>query len=266
MDFEFAVTDHPAAVPVVALKSVYHLMADASYDVWTGDDPGPETIALRTLGGRGELETRDAGIIQLQAGTLLIIAYRDIRRYRRTDGIWEFWWMSYTGGTGLGASGEIRRIDAAPVELRYCRGCLDRLGSPDRRTRLLASADLGGLLAYWNAVDSGVRADATARSRIVPVIELIRASYRDELHIPELASRAGLSVRRFQDLFGEVTGKTPSRYIRDVRLSAAREYLVNTTMKVRDIALSTGFSDEYYFSKCFRAAFGRPPGRYRRGA
>lgn len=71
--------------------------------------------------------------------------------------------------------------------------------------------------------------------------------------------RTGL-YRRLQS----VTGKSPSVYIREIRLEVAARLLVESDMPVADIALNTGYSTTKYFNKVFKQAFAITPEEYRK--
>lgn len=49
-----------------------------------------------------------------------------------------------------------------------------------------------------------------------------------------------------------------------LRIQWACELLDTTKHRVAEIARQTGFSDPYYFTRCFRRVVGMPPRQYRR--
>lgn len=71
--------------------------------------------------------------------------------------------------------------------------------------------------------------------------------------------RTGL-YRRLQSL----TGKSPSVYIREIRLDVAARLLRESDMSVSEIAVKTGYSSTKYFNKVFRQAFSLTPEEYRK--
>ena len=59
-------------------------------------------------------------------------------------------------------------------------------------------------------------------------------------------------------------GTTPSTFIAEARLQTAPEWLrLYPARSVTDIALSVGFNDSAYFSRCFRNRFGTSPREWR---
>lgn len=71
--------------------------------------------------------------------------------------------------------------------------------------------------------------------------------------------RTGL-YRRLQSL----TGKSPSIYIKEIRLDVAARLLRESDMSVSDIAEKTGYSSTKYFNKVFKQAFSLSPEEYRK--
>lgn len=58
-------------------------------------------------------------------------------------------------------------------------------------------------------------------------------------------------------------GKSPSVYIKEIRLSTAAKLLRETEMPIPEIARQTGFSSSKYFSTTFKESFGLLPNKYR---
>ena len=78
--------------------------------------------------------------------------------------------------------------------------------------------------------------------------------YADALGVPQAALSRALS---------EVTGQTTKQLITDrVMLEAAR-LLRFTGMSVNEVAFSTGFDDQLYFSRAFKRHHGEAPTAYR---
>ncbi len=84
-----------------------------------------------------------------------------------------------------------------------------------------------------------------------------------ELRLGELAREAGLSPYHFLRTFEQITGVTPHRYVRRIRLRKAALRLSTEPAKVLDIALDCGFGDVSNFNRAFREEFGVSPRSYR---
>jgi AraC-like DNA-binding protein/V8-like Glu-specific endopeptidase len=57
----------------------------------------------------------------------------------------------------------------------------------------------------------------------------------------------------------ELTGETPNEFIQSYRLNRSTQLLEENYGNVSEVAEAVGFSDPYYFSKCFRKKFAQSP-------
>jgi YesN/AraC family two-component response regulator len=83
----------------------------------------------------------------------------------------------------------------------------------------------------------------------------------EELSRGLLLSRAAVYKRLFV-----LTGKTPIEFIRSVRLQRAAQLLAKSKMTVAEVAYETGFNNPKYFSKYFKAEFGKLPSAWQADA
>ena len=71
----------------------------------------------------------------------------------------------------------------------------------------------------------------------------------------------------FRRCFKEDTGKTPLEYLTEMRISQAKNLLIQNSgnrYSIADIALKCGFQDSFYFSTCFKKHTGVTPSQYRK--
>jgi signal transduction histidine kinase/ligand-binding sensor domain-containing protein/DNA-binding response OmpR family regulator len=59
------------------------------------------------------------------------------------------------------------------------------------------------------------------------------------------------------------TGKTPSEFIRLIRLRHAEQLLMKSQLSISEIAYRVGFSSQRYFSKCYKDLYGYMPSQYK---
>lgn len=100
-------------------------------------------------------------------------------------------------------------------------------------------------------------------SKNIPYIEArdyLTENFGDNsLCIKSLHEKYGVSDKYFRDRFRELFGSTPTRYLIELRLSAAARLLSSGTHSVSKVAEMVGFSDVYYFSRLFKKRFLCPP-------
>jgi AraC-like DNA-binding protein len=80
--------------------------------------------------------------------------------------------------------------------------------------------------------------------------------------LESLSLETGLTQAKLQEGFKLLYSKTVTEYIRNVRLEAARDYMVTTDMNISEIVYTIGFSSRSYFSKIFREKFGISPSAF----
>lgn len=81
--------------------------------------------------------------------------------------------------------------------------------------------------------------------------------------LASLAAEYHVSASYFAHLFKETTGYAPIEYLMLCRLSAAKRYLCDTRLPVREIVERCGFSDESNFSRTFKAKTAMTPSAFR---
>lgn len=92
----------------------------------------------------------------------------------------------------------------------------------------------------------------------------IRDHISEELTRKTLASIIYLSPDYLSHVFSETTGVSLSSFILSERIKKSKELLLYSKMNIRDIALSTGFSNTSYFSKQFKNLTGMTPQKFRK--
>lgn len=76
---------------------------------------------------------------------------------------------------------------------------------------------------------------------------------------------SGMSLYTLSHRLQTISGKTVSKYIREVRLQKALERLRNEECTVAEVAFKRGFGSPAYFNKCFHDFYGFPPGKIKKG-
>jgi signal transduction histidine kinase/ligand-binding sensor domain-containing protein/CheY-like chemotaxis protein len=85
-----------------------------------------------------------------------------------------------------------------------------------------------------------------------------------QLGVNDLCRAARLSNTQVNRKLKALVGKTPSQFIRLIRLQRAVELLESSEMNVSEVAYAVGFSDPNYFSRAFSEEFGYPPSEIRK--
>ena len=84
-----------------------------------------------------------------------------------------------------------------------------------------------------------------------------------ELSVPALAARTGMSPRHFSRCFREETGLTPAKFIERVRFEAAQRLLLEGDGSLERVAARCGFGSTETLRRVFIRHLGMGPGAYR---
>ena len=96
------------------------------------------------------------------------------------------------------------------------------------------------------------------------VLGYLENHYADDITLNELAEhKYFVSVGHLSRTFKNKTGQTFSKYLTELRLKKAKEFLINTDFDITDIATFTGYNDASYFTQIFRKSCGMTPSEYR---
>jgi len=68
----------------------------------------------------------------------------------------------------------------------------------------------------------------------------------------------------FAHRFRVIARMSPMRFVKEVRLDAARRLLVSEGARASDVAIRVGYESPAHFARDFKRRFGAPPTRYAR--
>jgi len=94
-------------------------------------------------------------------------------------------------------------------------------------------------------------------------VEYIKTNYDKGMSVSDISDILEVDRRRFSEVFQEVTGQSPIKYIQSYRLQKAKELLENSPYSIKEISDMTGYNDCFYFSKTFKKNVGVSPKKYR---
>ncbi len=124
----------------------------------------------------------------------------------------------------------------------------------------------------WSALAhlaSEVEQFDSERSRVDPRLDrakqFIRETAGERPSLEQMAKIAGMHPRYFSRRFKQTYGLGPKAYAVEHRLSLARGYLLETDMRVSEVALLLGYSDPFLFSRQYTDHFSEMPSRARDG-
>ena len=78
----------------------------------------------------------------------------------------------------------------------------------------------------------------------------------------EAAGHCGITPEYLSRLFATYGHTTPYKLMARIRLNRAAELLLDTNLKVHEVASELGFSDPFHFSRSFKALYGASPEQF----
>ena len=102
--------------------------------------------------------------------------------------------------------------------------------------------------------------------RIKAMLGCVHSRYAEPLTVADIARSAALSPSECLRCFRRTVGRTPTRYLRDVRLRQTAALLAGTGMPVAEVAARCGFDDVSYFTRTFRAQRQLTPTAFRQAS
>lgn len=157
---------------------------------------------------------------------------------------------------------------------------LPMLEAMERETRS-ARAGFAGILARladvvsafivraWVECGCGDSSGWVAALRDPRLGRVIAALHRDpgrNWTVADLAAEMGSSRSVFAERFLEVTGMTPVRYLTELRMRLASQWIGRDRMPIDVAAHRLGYGSQAAFSRAFKRVIGHPPGAMRDGA
>ncbi len=94
-------------------------------------------------------------------------------------------------------------------------------------------------------------------------LQYIHAHYADPLDLPTLAALEGFTPTYYSEWFKKLTGLTPTAYIQQMRLTAAKQLLAQTDLPILHIAQQVGYEHHASLTRLFRQVEGLTPHAFR---
>jgi len=99
--------------------------------------------------------------------------------------------------------------------------------------------------------------------RLARLFEYVRLNYAERITVEQATQLVHMSQAQFMKVFKKVSGMTFVAHVTRVRITQALRLLRETDLTIAEIAAQTGFSDQSYFDRRFRQAFGKSPREWR---
>lgn len=88
--------------------------------------------------------------------------------------------------------------------------------------------------------------------------------FKEDVRLEDLCELVGLSPNYVIRIFKEVFRQTPLQFLHQLRISVARDLLLDTNMAIYEISDYLGYCDPTYFNRVFKNVTGQPPSALRK--
>ncbi|MDU7363281.1 response regulator [Clostridium sp.] len=95
------------------------------------------------------------------------------------------------------------------------------------------------------------------------IVNIVNDRYYEELSLKTLAHQYNINSSYLGQIFSKETGSSFSEYLNKTKNMKAKELILNTNMKINDIAKAVGYIDTSYFYRKFKKYYGVCPSTLR---
>ncbi|MHA6480981.1 helix-turn-helix domain-containing protein [Paenibacillus sp. strain BS8-2] len=252
-------------LPACKFHTIWKVHANNAYQV---DKPGGFSVPglFVTIEGTGSL-TMAGEPAFLHAGTFFFVDTGIPCSYRCLNGDWKFYFIDFDRMDLVRSldlpSGQVMTSARIPDAVKLCEQMIDNLIVQPVGYAYSAHHSVQALLLLF------ARERSDTRSSRYPELDSVLFRMHKNIDKPyELDSfiaESGLSRTAFFSRFRAMTGRSPARYMLELKLASAKASLETTNLSIKEIASALSFYDEFHFSKMFKQRYSVSPKAYRKG-
>ena len=134
--------------------------------------------------------------------------------------------------------------------------------------KIYQAEDLRGLKAVFiSEISEIITYLHTEDSQYTPVVrqimEEVQKNYKEDMNLKTLSYKYHMNASYLGQIFQKETGSSFAQYLNNVKNSIAKDLILNTNMKINDIAREVGYPDTSYFYRKFKQCYGVSPASLR---
>ena len=114
-----------------------------------------------------------------------------------------------------------------------------------------------------NAEGFSMETEVKDNDRINIVFNYVKANFKEEIPLNEIAERVSMTVPSFCRYFKKITNKTFTQFVNEYRLVHASKLLAEQPLSITEVCFESGFNNFSHFNKQFKAFTGQNPSEYR---
>ena len=260
-----------SALPLQTLRGIgMHHITSHDYH-WDNRVRKNSYVLLQyTISGKGSFQTPDHTYPQ-QAGDLFLVQVPGDSQYSLPDDseCWDVLYLEFSSEClpllyhihlSCGPAFHLEASSTLPEQMKQLYA--------DAISNQLASVFDNSKAAYaflLDLADYALENPALSSPRVTLAKNYLDSNYYNtDLNLDEVADAVGLSKYHLCREFNHLYGISPGKYLANLRLQkSCALFLQNRQHTIAEIASMVGFSNDNYFCKVFRKAFGTTPTQYR---
>ncbi len=102
------------------------------------------------------------------------------------------------------------------------------------------------------------------KDNILNSINFLIDNFNKDLNLKQVADISNLSTYHFIRVFKTETGKTPYKFLLDIKIEKAKYLLSDSSKSIAEICYACGFANQSHFAKVFKKYFCKTPSAYRK--
>ena len=147
-----------------------------------------------------------------------------------------------------------------PFNTRYLKKIVERLIERETELKTYHRSSFSSVI-----VEEGKVHNAEDREFIAKIEKIVSTQLANPaLSVEMLSSELGYSTRQFYRKLKEISGTSPSDFIKECRIVAAERLLLEQNLTIEEIMDRTGFNNRGTFYKIFSQRYGMSPAQYRK--
>ena len=260
-----------SALPLQTLRGIgMHHITSHDYH-WDNRVRKNSYVLLQyTISGKGSFQTPDHTYPQ-QTGDLFLVQVPGDSQYSLPDDseCWDVLYLEFSSEClpllyhihlSCGPAFHLEASSTLPEQMKQLYA--------DAISNQLASVFDNSKAAYaflLDLADYALENPALSSPRVTLAKNYLDSNYYNtDLNLDEVADAVGLSKYHLCREFNHLYGISPGKYLANLRLQKSCALLLqNRQHTIAEIASMVGFSNDNYFCKVFRKAFGTTPTQYR---
>ena len=242
---------------------------------WDGNARGKEEFGIwqYTLKGRGVFEFGSKKYeLTPNIGFTAIVPENSVYYLPADSEEWEFIFLTFDGQEALRLLKNYRRRFGEVIDYQGDKeipalafkiineSCQNKIDSPYK----LSAMTYNFLMQLFN--NSQLLSDNVGAKPkwLLDVQDYCIKNLSSDVTIDDMAHVANYSRYHFMRQFADFEGKTPYKYLIELRIKLAIQLLQTSNLSIKEIAEKCGFYNTAYFSKTFKEYYSVSPGSFRK--